>query len=294
MKLDGYLFGEMLQSFRQFKNLTVKELAEGICTEEELISFEKERSYPTLDVLFKIAIKLEVELTHFLDIASKSTVSYPNAVIQIIEKYKRERNYEAINTIVQQEQRNPLFNQKPLKQYLMWHEGICCHHLDKNSDKAFDILSKAIALTNPRRVSLSEREIEILTSIGLIFYETQNYRSAITIFMEALSNIENLPSILNMKGKLRILFGLSQALTDIGEYEESLTYCHKGLNLCINEELLYLLNEFHYQIGENYVKMGEIEKGKEYLEECLHLLKLERKTKIFNIIEEEIDKLLNS
>ncbi|QED49683.1 helix-turn-helix domain-containing protein [Cytobacillus dafuensis] len=294
MKLDGYLFGEMLQSFRQFKNLTVEELAEGICTEEELISFEKERAYPTLDVLYKIAIKLEVELTHFLDIASKSTVSYPNAVIQIIEKYKRERNYEAINTIVQQEKSNPLFNQKPLKQYLMWNQGICAFYLDGNPDKAFDTLSKAIAITNPRRSSLSEREIEILISIGIIFYETQNYRSAITIFLEALNNIEKLPYIKNMKGKLRILFGLSQALTEIGEYKESLTYCHKGLNLCINEELLYLLNEFHYQIGENNIKMGEIEKGKEYLEECLHLLKLERKTKIQKIIEGEIEKLLNS
>ncbi|WNS75232.1 hypothetical protein RRV45_20535 [Bacillus sp. DTU_2020_1000418_1_SI_GHA_SEK_038] len=294
MKLEKYLFGEILQSFRQYKNLTVEELAEGICTVDELISFEKERSYPTIDVLYKFSKKLDMELTYFFDIASKTTVHYPNAVIQLIEKFKRDRNYEAINNIIQQEEESPLFNQKSLKQYLMWHQGICYYYLDGNADKAFDTLSKAISLTNPKRISLSEREIEILTSIGIIFREIQNHRSAITIFNEALSNIDKLPHILNMKGKLRILFGLSQALTGLNEYENSISYCQEGLNLCINEELLYLFNEFHYQIGHNYVKLGEIEKGKYYLDECLHLLKLERKTKLLSIMESEIDKLLNS
>ncbi len=294
MKLEKYLFGEILQSFRQYKNLTVEELAEGICTVEELVSFEKERSYPTIDVLYKFAKKLDMELTYFFDIASKTTVHYPNAVIQLIEKYKRERNYAAINNIIQQEEDSPLFNQKSLKQYLMWHQGICYYYLDRNADKAFDTLSKAIAITNPKRVSLSEREIEILTSIGIIFYETKNYRSAVTIFLEALNNIENLPHVLNMKGNLRILFGLSQAYTKLDMYEESLSYCYKGLNLCINEELLYLLNEFHYQIGHNYVRLGDVEKGKHYLDECLHLLKLEKKSKLLNIMESEIDNLLNS
>ncbi|MBY0122289.1 helix-turn-helix transcriptional regulator [Bacillus sp. S/N-304-OC-R1] len=294
MKLEKYLFGEILQSFREYKSLSLEELAGGICTVEELVSFEKERAYPTLDVLYKFAKKLDMELTYFFDIASKTTIHYPNAVIQLIEKYKRERDYVAINNIIQSEKYSPLFNQKSLKQYLMWHQGICYHHLDGDSDRAFDTLSKAIALTNPKRVSLTEREIEILTSIGLIFYDTKNYRSAVTIFLEALSSIENLPHVLNMKGQLRILFGLSQAYTKLDMYEESLSYCYKGLNLCINEELLYLLNEFYYQIGHNYVKIGEVDKGKYYLEECLHLLRLEKKTRLLKIMEIEIDNLLNS
>ncbi|KAB2336553.1 helix-turn-helix transcriptional regulator [Cytobacillus depressus] len=294
MKLEKYLFGEILQSVRQYKNLSVEELAEGICTVDELISFEKERSYPTLDVLYQFAQKLDMELTYFFDIASKTTVHFPNAVIQLIEKYKRERNYEAIHNIIQQEKENPLFSQKSLKQYLLWHEGICSYYLNGNADQALDLLSKAISVTNPKRVSLSEREIEILTSIGSIFNEIGNFKSAVTIFMEALSNIEKLPHILNIKGKLRILFGLSQALTELGELEKSLSYSQKGLNLCINEELLFLLNEFHYQIGENYVKMGQLDKGKYYLDECLHLLELEGKTNLLRIMKSEIDKILKS
>lgn len=294
MNLEKYLFGEILQSFRQYKNLTLEELADGICTVDELISFEKERSYPTIDVLYRFANRLDVELTQFFDAASKTTIHYPNAVIQLIEKYKRERNYEAINHILQQEQKNPLFYQKTLKQYMMWHQGICHYYLEKNEDKALDTLSKAIALTNPKRVALSEREIEILTSIGSIFNEMRNYRSAVTIFLEALNNIHQLPHLSNIKGKLRILFGLSQALTELGEYEKSLTYAKEGLNLCLNEEILFLLNEFHYQMGENYIKLGDIEKGRHYFNECLHLLKFEGKTSLLAIMEKEIAKILNN
>ncbi|WP_075983008.1 helix-turn-helix domain-containing protein [Bacillus massilinigeriensis] len=288
-----YEIGDILKSFREYKSMTIEELADGICTVEELASFEKEKAYPTIEQLHKLGIKLNIELSYFFEVASKSTINYSTAVTQIIEKYKRERNYHAIYHIVQKEKLNPIFNIGYLKQYLLWHEGISTFYIESDLKKAISFLYEAIKITNPSKHNLNERETEILNSIAILLFESRDYKSAFPIFLEALTNLDQLPHILNPKVKIRVLFGLSQVFTQLGQYNESLIYCQQGINLCINEESLYCLNEFYYQTGENLIKLGEIEKGKASFEKCLFLLKLENKTKIISLIEKEMDKLLS-
>lgn len=291
MVLQG--FGQSLHDMRIYKNLSIKQLAEGVCTEDELISFEKEKCYPRIDQLHSFAVKLNIELNYFYDLSSISSYNYTSAVSELINKYKRERNYLAILNIVESEKVNPIYKQTVPKQFLQWHEGICSYYLDKNINKANELLYNAIDLTNPSRQNLTEREIEILSSIAILQKEEKNFREAITIFLEALKNLDKLPYILDPKAKLRIFFGMSQALTEIGQYEESLHYSNKGIDLCIQFELLYLLSDFHYQSGENNIKLGRIETGKQLLYESIHLQKLQRNDKMASIIKEEMEKLLN-
>lgn len=288
-----YPIGELLRTFREYKNLSIEDLSEGICSEEELISFEKDMSYPTIEMLHRLGKRLNIELSYFFDVASKSTINYSTAVIQIIEKYKRERHYHAIYEIIQQEKANPLFQIGNYKQYLTWHEGICTYYIHKELKTAISLLNEAISITNPKKINLTERETEILNSIALLHYEDRDFQSSLSNFLEALRNLDKLPYIFNSKVKIRVLFGLSQVYTELGQFEESLNYCQKGINLCINEESLYCFNEFHYQMGENYIKLGNIEKGKEYMKECLHLLRLEKKHNLIEIIEQEMTKLLS-
>lgn len=287
----NYLIGDILKSFREYKKLSISELSDGICTEDELISFEKDKAYPRLDTVYKLADRLNMDVSYFFNVVSETRINYSTAVIQLIEKYKRERNYHAIDNIVHQEMGNPLFSPPLLAQYIKWHEGICVFYIEKDLIKAESILNEAISITNPNRINLTERETEILNSIAILYYENSDFHSALPIYLEAQTNLDKLPHILNSKVKIRVLFGLSQVFTKLGDYEESIKYCRKGIDLCINEESLYCFNEFHYQMGDNYIKLGENESGKKYLDECLHLLKLENKTRLLEIMEKEVEKL---
>ncbi|UOE55187.1 helix-turn-helix transcriptional regulator [Bacillus sp. CMF12] len=293
MNLSEYLIGDSLQSFRQYKGLSVKELAEGICSEEELVSFEKEKAYPSLETLNQLANKMNIDLTYFFNIASKSTINYSTAVMQIINKHKRNWNYQAIYEIVQKELENPIFQPVMLKQFLVWHQGICVFYLENDFDKAIELLHGALDLTNEKRVNLSEREVEILTSIAILYKDMNLYTEAISMFKKGLNDLEKLPHILESRGKVRILFGLSQALTEIGEFQESLVYCQKGIEICIHEEIQYLFANLHYQSGENYIKFGNKEKGIEFLQKAIYILQLQRNDKFIQIIESEMEKLLN-
>lgn len=286
-------YGEVLHDLRKYKKMSVKELASGICTEEELIQFEKEKQYPRIDQLNHFAEKLNVDLSYFYALTSNTPHSYTTAIINLINKYKRERNYPAIQNIIKMEEGNPLFNDTSLKQYLVWHQGICVYYLDSNFDKAINILYSAIDLTNPSRKNLTEREIEVLTSIAILYNEEKNFRHSITLLVEALADLDKLPNIVDPKSKLRAMFALSQALTYIGEFEESLKYSKKGIDHCIQYETLYLFSEFYYQTGENLIELGEKELGTNYINTAIDFLRIQNNEHLANYIEQELEKLLN-
>lgn len=290
--MEEYSIGEVLQTLRKNKKFTIREVSEGICTDNEYSLFEREKKYPTLDQLYLIAEKLGTNLADIMKMIIQSNDNYVKLIIDLINKYKREREYEKVFQITQKEKNSHIFSSNKLKQFLLWNEGICYYYLHDEPEKAVETLYEAIDLTNPQRKSLNESEIEILTSIAMIIYETKDYRKAISTFIIALRELESLPTLLEPKVKLRILFGLSQALTDNAQYEESLNYSLRGINLCIEEELLYLFAEFHYQTGENYLKLGEVDKGKNYVEESIHLCYLTKQTKMGQIIEKELEKML--
>ena len=292
MSLVGYSFGEILKSLRVFKGFTIPKLAEGICSEEDMDQFEKEEKYPTIDQLYKIALKLNVDLNHFFDIASTDTYNYAFAVMQLINKYKRDRDYAAINGILQKEKDNPLFKHTSFRQFLMWHEGICTNYLEEDKNKSVAMLYEALTLTNPEKKNLTEREIEILTSIAIVEKDNGNLDQAVEVFQEALNNLTELSQVLDSSIWLKILYGLAQALSKLEKYEESLIYCSKGIDNCIYEENMYLFGELHYQTGMNYIKSGKLSEGKEYLEKAITIFRLQQNEKFASLVITEMEKLL--
>lgn len=292
MSLIGYSFGEILKSLRTYKEMTLAEVAEGICTEEELLEFEREEKYPTIDQLYRISLKLNVELNHFFDIASTGTYNYAIAVTELIKKYKRERDYSAIQAIISKEQKNPLFKHTSFRQFLNWHEGICTYYLNGDKEHSISLLYRALAMTNPARKALTEREIEILTSVAIIEKDCGNLEESVALFREALTNLAELPQVLDSSIWLKILYGLAQALSKLKQFEESLIYSHKGIDNCLHEENMYLFGELHYQTGMNYFKLSRVDEGKEYFEKAVSIFKLQRNEKFASLVTEEMDKLL--
>ncbi|WP_079507235.1 helix-turn-helix domain-containing protein [Mesobacillus jeotgali] len=292
MGLVGYNFGEILRSSRVFKGLTAVQLADGICSEEEIIQFEKEEKYPTIDQLFKIASKLEVELNHFFDITSTDTFNYAIAVTELIKNYKRERDYDAINEIIQKEQDNALFKHTSFKQFLVWHQGICTYYLEEDKLKSIDLLDQALAMSHHEQANMTEREIEILTSMAIIEKDSGNLDKSVELFQKALNQLTELPQVQDSSIWLRILYGLAQALSKLEKYEDSLIYCSKGIDNCIYEENMYLFGELHYQAGMNFIKLGIENKGKEYLEKAVMIFNLQKNEKYASLVKTEMEKLL--
>ncbi|MBS4201885.1 helix-turn-helix transcriptional regulator [Bacillus sp. FJAT-49732] len=287
--------GEILQSLRVNKGLAIDELAEGICSVEELDLMEKNKQVPTIDQLFRLANKLNVKLSDFFDFTSADSASYVSAVSGLINKYRRERNYKAINEIVQREKNNPLFNFSSSQQFLLWHEAICLYNLaepgKRDKQSSILMLNDALDMTNPLRKGLSEREIEIKMAIALIEKDDMNFEEAITLLKEILEDIDKLPALAEPQLRLRVLFGLSQSLSRLEEFEESLIYSEKGIQQCINDDVLYLLGEFLYQTASNNLALDNKERGIKYLTKALNIFNLQENKVFSSLVEAELEKL---
>ena len=297
MGTENINFGEILHSLRVYKGIEIKELAQGVCSEEDLIEIEKNKKYPALDQIYSLAEKLNVEVSDFFDFASAGSVNYVSAVFDLIEKYKRDRNYSAIHDIVIREKENPIFSHPSSKQFLLWHEAISEYYLEGeskgNKDQVIKKLYDAIEITNPSRKGLTEREIEILVAIALIEKDASNFDNSINLLKEAIEDMDNLPSMSDPRVRLRALFGLSQALSGLERYEESLIYSQKGISQCINDEVMYLFGEFFYQTGCNYIDLGNIPEGKECLKKSLQVFEIQNNTKYVQFLKQEMEKVVS-
>ncbi|MBS4208450.1 helix-turn-helix domain-containing protein [Bacillus sp. FJAT-50079] len=287
--------GEIIQSLRVYKGLDIEEVAEDICSVEELELIEKNKQSPTLDQLSELAIKLNVQLSDLFDFVNADSFNYVSAVNELIKKYKRNRNYQAIYEIVQREMDNPLYNFPLGKQYLLWHQAICLYYLSDSKDKEKDLairrLNEAIEITNPKKTSLTEREIEIKMAIAIIEKDSKELEQSIIIFKDILEEIDTLPSLGDPRVRLRALFGLAQSLSNLERYVESLIYCEKGIEHCINDDSLFLLGEFLYQAALNNVMLGSNEDGKEYLTKSLHIFNLQENSNLAELVKGQLEKI---
>ncbi|MEX3711504.1 hypothetical protein ABFV99_03800 [Cytobacillus horneckiae] len=291
--LHEYNIGEILQTLRMNKEISIEDLTKNICSVEEYEQFEKESAYPTVDQLYLLGQRLQVNLMYFFSMAKKSNQNYSQLIIKLIDKYKKERDYKTIHKIVLKEQKSPVFENVQLKQYLKWHEGICIYYLHNDVQTAISILENAIKLTNPNMGDLTESELEILTSIAMIIYETKNYKEASLNFQRALDNLKSLPTIVDPKVKIRILFGYAQSLTGEEEYLLSLDFCKQGIDICIEEELMYLFAELLYQTGENYIKFGDRNLGRKYVKHSIYICELTKQEKLAQIMKSELARMEN-
>ncbi|TYR80904.1 helix-turn-helix domain-containing protein [Priestia megaterium] len=287
-----YRIGSVMRELRKMAGLTQQELSKDICTQAQISKIENGEEYPSSITLYKISKRLGVDVNYFFDTVESPRLDYVDAVKSLIRQYIRQRDYESIDHIIRKEKKSPLFQNPVNKQFLAWHEGICMYHLNKNKEQALEKLYEAIDYTRQSKTFYKEREIEILNSIAIIYHEEKQFQESAELYKQALKHLNSLPQVRQENIKIRILYGLSKTLADMDQYEESITYSSRGIDLCISNESMYLFGELHYQTGESLIKLGKIEAGKDYLEKSVMIFNLQRNDKFVDLVKSEIQELL--
>lgn len=284
--------GKKIKELRKFNGLSQKKLSEGLCTQAQISKLEKGAEIPSSDLLYSLSQRLGVDMNYFFDIKDMLRLDYVSEVHNQIRKYIRKRDYESVSQLVQTEINNPLFSDNKNRQFLQWHLGICEYYLKRNAELAINILNQAVDLTKYGN-NLKEREIEILNSVAIIYYEIEEREKAARIYLELLEHLKYLPKINNPNIRIRIYYGLAKALTDLGDYKRSVVYSEMGINMCLKYETLYLLGELYYQNGDNLFNLGKRELGTKYLEKAITLFDLINNQEFVELIKREKNRLTN-
>ncbi|UXH43181.1 helix-turn-helix transcriptional regulator [Rossellomorea vietnamensis] len=289
--MDFGAVGRKIKELRKNSGLSQEELSDGICTQAQISKIEKGDVFPYASTLYQISQKLGVDVNYFFDIGTTPRLDYVQEVFKQLQIMRRSLRFEEMMDIVRTEEVNPLFLQnKKNMQLLLWHKGIYLWEVKKDLESSISTLREALEITHVKGKVMLEREIEILLTIGGIYYK-ENNEKALTVFEEAKGHIQTLPHINDYTLKTRLYYNMSRVLTKLSRINDSNKYCEDAIKWCLNKDSLYLLGELHYQIGYNLELLNQPLKAKSYMEKALIVFELQEDDKYINFIRNKIKEL---
>ncbi|WP_034765300.1 helix-turn-helix domain-containing protein [Rossellomorea vietnamensis] len=289
--MDFGAVGRKIKELRKNSGLSQEELSDGICTQAQISKIEKGDVFPYASTLYQISQKLGVDVNYFFDIGTTPRLDYVQEVFKQLQIMRRSLRFEEMMDIVRTEEINPLFLQnKKNMQLLLWHKGIYLWEVKKDLESSISTLREALEITHVKGKVMLEREIEILLTIGGIYYKEDNEK-ALTVFAEAKGHIQTLPHINDYTIKTRLYYNMSRVLTKLNRINDSNKYCEDAIKWCLNKDSLYLLGELHYQIGYNLELLNQPLKAKSYMEKALIVFELQQDDKYINFIRNKIKEL---
>ncbi len=272
--MDYSIIGKKIKELRKTVGLTQGELADGICTQALISRIEKGDVDPNATSLYQISKKLGVDVNYFFEIGTTPRLDYLKEVERQLRKLRKKHRYKEMIEMVRAEENNPLFKEKENLQLLYWHKGIYIFEVENKWEEAFPLLNKALFLTADSKKALSEREMEILLTMGGFYVGIEDYSAALNYY-DQVKNAIQLTGQLNDKSiKTRLLYNVARTLTRLGRYKDSIDSCKEGIRWCIEEEHLYGLAQLHYHMGYNLELEENLEEAMIYIEKSIFLFEL--------------------
>ncbi|WP_456277492.1 helix-turn-helix domain-containing protein [Bacillus sp. AK128] len=302
-KADFNKIGPAIKDLRKLKGLTQKDLCDDgkIISQAQLSRIENGYTYGLWDKIFLIGERMGIDSNYFFEIAKNTDTEFVFGAKNNVRELVERREYDQVSKIIRLHKKNPAFyNNKQNLQFLIWHDGICTFQLTKDFNLAHQIFQEALNLTYTPPKYITEQELSIMNSIGVISFESTNYDLATSTYKTALKEIRHSPVVINIKVKIRLLYNLAKVSSTVGEYEESVNCCIDGINICKRNSYYYLLGEFYYQLGVNYFFKEEYSSSKETILKAIKVFdvnddseNLNRSYKALEEIEKKLSEQLN-
>lgn len=288
-------FGESLKNIRKRAGLSQKELAAGICSQAQISKIEKDDEIPSAIILNKISKKLGVDMNYFFDIQQAHKIEYINNVKNEVSYLKKEKKYNQLHELIFKVKENPLFQEGENLKFIIWHEAICIHYVEKDSSKAVKLLRKGLELSPYENKDFyKEIDIQIINSLAILQKELGIVKESEENFQKAFVLLKQIPKLTDFTIELRTIFGLAQLYTDTNRFKESLSLCQKGIAICKKLETLYLLGQLQYQTGENLAKMGKKTEAKNAFDKASLIFQLQDNPEYVRLIKENEAELIGT
>ncbi|MGM0855009.1 MAG: helix-turn-helix domain-containing protein [Bacillota bacterium] len=291
--MDYSVIGKKIKELRKVVGLTQGELADGICTQALISRIEKGDIYPSATSLYQISKKLGVDVNYFFEIGMTPRLDYVKEVEWQLKKLRVKLQYDEIIEIVKTEEKNPLFLKDETNlQLLYWHKGIYVNEVKKDRETALMILEKALSLTYDIKKAMSEREMNILISMGILEFSRNNYEKALEIYTKVNHALKYNDQLSDKSIKTRLLYNTARVLTRLGKYQDSIEYCEEGIRWIIEEETLYGFAQLNYHIGYNLELQECFHEALPYLDKAAMLFDIQFNQKLTAFILEKKEELI--
>jgi transcriptional regulator with XRE-family HTH domain len=290
--VDYSAIGRKIKELRKTIGITQGELAKGICTQALISRVEKGDIYPSATVLYEISQRLGVDVNYFFEIGLTPRLDYVKEVEHQLKVLRRDFQYEEMMEIVRMEEQSPLFtnNEKNL-QLLYWHKGIYLFEAKHDREASLQVLQQALELTNTLKKAWTEREMEILLSMGAVYFKDNFLEKALEIYNDVRSHLKSYKQLQDITIKTRLLYNLSRVYTRLGDYKKSICLTNEGIQWCRESEHMFIVGQFHYNLGYNYEFLHHYDEAVVHYEKAQLIFHLQNDDKYDQYIEERLEKL---
>ncbi|UCZ54171.1 helix-turn-helix transcriptional regulator [Bacillus shivajii] len=257
---ENWQVGNVIRMLRTANNFSQSDIADGICTLSEISQIEDNIKSPDSNTLHLLANRLGVDMNFFFEELESPKIHYAEDTIYLIRKFVEEKKYEEVGQVIENERHNPIFHKPRFKQVILWHEALVVNYVKGDFKTALKLLYQALNMYQPS-IHYTETQIQILVSLGNLYGENDHHAKAQSYYEKAILNYEKLTKLECPKIFLRILYNLTLTFIREHKYEDALSRCEQGLQLCKETKSLYLLGEFHYQMANIHWFTGRLEEA---------------------------------
>ncbi|HDR7675860.1 TPA: helix-turn-helix domain-containing protein [Bacillus wiedmannii] len=249
--------GITIKELRMKKNISQSELCHGICSQSQISKIEKGIIYPSSILLYQLSERLGVDPNNIFALTQNKKLKYVQNVKHVMMDCTKQKQFKELYEIVKKEKNENNFQSREDKQFLLWYEAIAIYRVNNATKLALTLLNTALKLTITNVDCLSEREIDIMQSIAILYAENKEYEKSINILNRCLTNFNKLDFPRDKEIKLKIILNLAKCLDSTFQHEEAIKYLDKGIKLAINLNTLYLLGELFYLKGQYLLKIKQ-------------------------------------
>ena len=261
--------GMIIKELRKKKNITQAELADGICSLSQLYRIEKGKNFPSFFILNQLSNKLGEDISKYSMYSNCNNPLTLSLMFNKLEKLRLERNYSEILFIISEVRESHEFRKDislpRIKQLLYWYEGICLSNNPKFQNKiSVNYYINLLKLT--REFSdimdlfnsvLNINEIKILHSIAATYCRNSQFIIAKNILLSLIKNIKSYHDAYEISLMPEIYYNLSKLLFLESDYNNSIFYANKGLNI-FNNNFSRVFADLFYILGQCYEKLNKI------------------------------------
>ncbi|WP_057867283.1 helix-turn-helix domain-containing protein [Companilactobacillus crustorum] len=234
--------GSIIYNKRREMNLTQIELANDICTQNTISKIEKHNIAPTVNILIKICLKLDLTLNDvFSDFSSKSSAS-EDSILDTIE------SNVLLNRTEDVKEKLSLLDGKLTNNDMEQYELIngVMDYWKGNFDASLFTLDKVLQLTKSAKD-------DVYTLLSYLFkglnYLGQGHRDRAQYYFQMIDNIIDENVKISNANDLEVLFickTLAEAFNEMKMYGRSYDFSKWGLEYAQSKHVSYFLDDLNY------------------------------------------------
>lgn len=236
--------GMEIRKWRKIRKMTQQQLADGICNQSEISRLEKGDSYPSIDTLQAISVKLRLPLSYFFEVLIHDDFEAKEKMLDDVKAFSSKKDYEGLYQYTQELLNNGKFLHPELKTYLESYYYVSLYYLKKHDYRY--CVTELYRLTdveiNGMDVLLKTR---IKNAIAIILAENNKHNEGMKIFKEILT--EQVASDEYDKMRITILYNVGKVEYLKASYESALATTQEAIRLSTTHRDMSILGQLHYQ-----------------------------------------------